>query len=180
MKGVIKIDSKTIEVLFREYYEELSRYSFSIVKNQDEAEDVVQKLFIKLWEKRAELTEVNNMKSYLYRATYNSSLNVLDHIKRKGVHTQLTTEIVANNSASDQLMSNELADKIMLSIQELPEKCGEVFKLSRDEQLSYKEISEKLNISIKTVENHMGKALKLMRRALSAYLHILITILLLK
>ena len=82
---------------------------------------------------------------------------------------------------SEPILYQELEGRIEEALQILPEKCGEVFRLSRFKDLSYKEISEQLNISIKTVENHMGKALKIMRTELQDYLPaIIITLLLLK
>ena len=82
---------------------------------------------------------------------------------------------------SEPILYQELEGRIEEALQTLPEKCGEVFQLSRLKDLSYKEISEQLNISIKTVENHMGKALKMMRMELQDYLPaIIITLLLLK
>lgn len=183
MEDSITIDLNTIEILFRNHYDELSRYAFSILKEQESAEDIVQKLFIKLWEKRNELGGINHVKAYLYQSVYNTCINELKVIKRKGTHSSITEQmnLKATDDASEKLRSEELLLKIDTAIERLPKKCGEVFKLSRTKEMTYKEISEQLNISIKTVENHMGKALKLMREELTEYLPIvLISILLLK
>lgn len=177
------INANVIETLFREHYEGLSRYAFSILKDQEEAEDVVQKLFVKLWEKRKEIEIWKDVKSYLYRSTYNASLNELKRIKRHTMYETVNKEkgFQSDNDSSATVISSELEEKIENALQTLPEKCGEVFRLSRFKELSYKEIAEKLEISVKTVENHMGKALKLMRVELEEYLPaIIVTILLLK
>lgn len=183
MEENMVIDANTIETLFRTYYDGLCRYAFTILKGQDEAEDVVQKLFIKLWEKRNELEIAKDVKSYLFRSTYNASLNELKRLKKKNMHDTIDSNmnLQGNEDASSTVLSAELESKIEAAINTLPEKCGEVFKMSRMKELSYKEISEQLNVSIKTVENHMGKALKLMRVALSEYLpELVLTILLMQ
>lgn len=166
------------ESAFREHYEPLTRYAHSILKNQEEAEDAVQRLFVKFWEKRMEL-QVENVRAYLYRATYNTCLNqvksnknALKHVPEESVQVQTSEE------ASDHILGAELQDQIEHAMQALPEKCREVFHLSRFEEKSYKEISEELNISVKTVENHIAKALRIMRSELAEYLPmLLITIL---
>lgn len=166
------------ESAFREHYEPLTRYAHSILKNQEEAEDAVQRLFVKFWEKRFEL-QVENVRAYLYRATYNTCLNQVKQNKNALNHLpEGSVQVQASEEASDQILGVELQERIEDAMQVLPEKCREVFRLSRFEEKSYKEISEELNISVKTVENHIGKALRIMRSELSEYLPmLLITIL---
>lgn len=181
MELVEVITSQTLENWFKQYYEALARYAFTLVKKQEEAEDIVQKLFIKLWEKRNELDIKGNPKSYLYGAVHNSSLNHLNSAARRHAHREVEEDysISAYEKTDSRIESKELEQTIELAMQTLPPKCRDVFQLSRQEQLSYKEIAEQLNISTKTVENQMGKALRLMREALQDYLpafiiHILI------
>ena len=183
MEVIIEIDAQAIDRLFHEHYEGLSRYAYSILKDQSAAEDLVQQLFITLWEKREDLEISSDPRSYLYRSTYNRCLNEVKRIKRRGVHTDATEEYGLESGAdtSQRVLGKELEDRIESAIQTLPEKCGEVFRMSRFKELSYKEIAEKLDISTKTVENHMGKALRLMREELKDYLPlIVITIVLMK
>lgn len=176
MEPLLKIDSTNIEALFRAHYDELNRYAYSIVKDQESAEDIVQRLFIKLWEKRSEISITKNVRAYLYRATYRDSLNELERLKKQGIYATLNSanEITGATDAGNEIMNKELEHKIETAIQTLPDKCKQVFHLSRAKDMSYKEISEELDISIKTVENHMGKALKIMRKALIEYLPVLL------
>ncbi len=163
------------EILFRENYESLARYAFSILKNQEEAEDVVQRLFVKFWEKRNEMESILDHRAYLFRSVYNSSLNQLKRMQRSQAFSGDGEAAVASSDAANHLvLSDELQSKIDQAVTGLPTKCQEVFRLSRFEDLSYKEISEHLDISIKTVENHMVKALRIMREELSEYLPLLI------
>lgn len=181
MNSTMQIKSIEYESLFKEHYEGLCRYAFSFLKDQSDSEEVVQKLFVKLWEKRKELNVINDPKSYLYRSVYNSSLNELKRVGRVRHSAIEDYHSVEINDASSELIGDELKTRIQSTIETLPVKCREVFQLSRFEELSYKEIAERLNISIKTVENHMGKALKLLRKGLEDYLPmVLITILLSK
>lgn len=162
------------ESSFREHYQPLTRYAHSIIKNQEEAEDAVQRLFVKFWEKRFEL-KVDNVRAYLYRATYNTCLNQVKQSKHTLNHVpEEEVQVHASEQASDLVLGSELQEQIEQAMQVLPEKCREVFRKSRFEEKSYKEISEELNISVKTVENHIAKALRIMRSELSAYLPLLL------
>ncbi|MDB2657069.1 RNA polymerase sigma-70 factor [Crocinitomicaceae bacterium] len=162
------------ESTFREHYEPLTRYAHSILKNQEEAEDAVQKLFIKFWEKRFEL-QIDNIRAYLYRATYNTCLNQVKSNKNSLRHVpESEVQVHASDDASDGVLSEELQKQIQDAIEVLPEKCRQVFHLSRFEEKTYKEISEELNISVKTVENHIAKALRIMRTELAEYLPLLL------
>ncbi len=162
------------ESTFREHYEPLTRYAHSILKNQEEAEDAVQRLFVKFWEKRFEL-QIENVRAYLYRATYNTCLNQVKANKNKLNHvSESDVQIHASDDASHEFLGEELQLQIEEAMQVLPEKCRQVFQLSRFEEKSYKEISEELNISVKTVENHIAKALRIMRTELSEYLPLLL------
>lgn len=179
MHSNIELNSESFESLFREHYDGLGRYAFTLVKNQSISEDIVQRLFVNLWEKRTELN-IQEIKAYLYRSVHNFSMNELKKMKRSYLHEDIetTNDIKTSVSPSDFVHQEELEDKIEMAIQSLPEKCGEVFRMSRIQELSYKEIAERLEISVKTVENHMGKALRLMRLELSEYLSELFLILL--
>ena len=164
-------DKSSFEFIFREFYEELTRYAFTIVKDAQLSEDVVQSLYIRLWEKRDEMDEIKSIKAYLYRSTYNLSLNEVKKNSRVNSLDDREDLVVSNGQlASDFVESNDLQTKIEGAISELPEKCQEVFRLSRMEEMSYREIANQLQISVKTVENQMGKALKHMRSSLSEYL----------
>jgi RNA polymerase sigma-70 factor, ECF subfamily len=173
-----EIDSvNTLEMLYKNYYEVLINYGFSLLKDRDEAEDTVQQVFINLWKKRQEIKIEQSIKSYLYTSVYNAALNKLKHEK---VRANYSKEVMALSEGL-YVQTTHLKDlqaRIDWAIGQLPEQCGHVFKLSRYQHLKYQEIADQLGISIKTVENHMGKALKLMREMLKEYLPILIIFLL--
>ena len=165
-------DKKVYEQVFRTYYQALCNYACSVIKDMDEAEEVVQNVFYTIWNKREVLQVTASIKSYLYRAVHNDCLNKLKHGKVKTLYAE-EYKSHANggfDSSTNVLEAKELNKQINTAIDSLPEQCGLVFKLSRFENLKYAEIAEQLGISVKTVENHMGKALKIMREKLKDYL----------
>ncbi len=166
--NALVLNESSYEELFKKCYAPLCKVIFRILKDKDLAEDTVQEVFVKLWEKRADYKIETSLKSYLYRAAINSAYNYLEKNKR---YTKLSLEESAIEpvdtfSVEDQIQARELEAKISTALEKLPEACREVFILSRYEGLSYKEIAETLDISVKTVENQIGKALRIFREQL--------------
>jgi RNA polymerase sigma-70 factor (family 1) len=176
---ISKGDKAAFEQVFRLHYQALCRYALPLIKDLDEAEEVVQHVFFNIWNKRAELQVSSSLKSYLYRAVHNDCLNKLKHGRIRTMYAEdyKKTHDGSFADASATLQAKELGRHIHEALDALPEQCGQVFRLSRFEQLKYSEIAERLGISVKTVENHMGKALKLMRERLKDYLPALLWLL---
>lgn len=166
----------SFELIFREYYEGLCYYANMWLKDMDSAEEVVQSTFVKIWEKDAMSNIQGSVKSYLYRAVYNASLNEIKHRKVKDNYINMQSQEEPMNDMQSESQVRELERRIEDAIQKLPEQCGIIFRMSRFRELKYKEIAEILGISIKTVENQMGKALRLMRTNLADYLGALLII----
>lgn len=165
-----KGDEKAFEILFHFYYGSLCLYAASFLGNDTAAEEIVQDFFVKLWEKRKEISITTSVKNYLFRSVKNLSLNQLQHDKIKNRFVQQTVREQKTKLADeDNYFEIDLAKKIKESIDSLPEKRKEIFKLSRENGLKYREIAEKLNVSIKTVETQMGLAIKTLREKLSDY-----------
>lgn len=175
--GAIREGNEHIfEEIFRKYYQSLCNYANSILKEMDEAEEVVQNLFLSIWEKRNDL-EINiSLKSYLYRAVHNHCLNRIKHLKVREEYQQYAVNFydASYESVSQTVMKNELETKIEEAIKKLPEQCRLIFRMSRFEELKYHEIAEQLELSPKTVENQIGKALKILRVELAEYLPLII------
>lgn len=165
-------DEDTFEQLFKEYFRELHVYSFSVLRDWDLAEEVVQTLFLKLWENGFWKRVETSMKSFLYRSVYHESLNVLRQykVRRNYENSILYTMKNETEYATSPVELNELEERIRISLNRLPEKCRTVFQLSRFGELKYHEIASQLGISVKTVETQMGKAIRMMRRDLKDYL----------
>jgi len=167
------------EKVFKMYFRNLHAFAYTFMKDDVIAEEIVQNVFFKIWEKRNQLQIDDSLKAYLYRAVHNESLNHLKHAKIKSsFQIQYSGHMESSNEdASNQMMASELEDKIQKAISELPPQCRTIFQLSRFEQLKYQQIADQLNISIKTVENQMGKALKVLRLKLVEYLPFLLQLL---
>lgn len=165
----------TYKALFRRYYPSLIFYATRLI-GDEEAEDVVQDVFVELW-RRKEMIEVGDqIQALLYRAVYTRSLNALKHRSIKDGYCAAMEEINQrraefyqpdNNEVIRRIEDRELRKEIYDAINELPEKCKEVFKLSYLHEMKNKEIADVLNISLRTVEAHMYKALKILRSRLN-------------
>ncbi len=161
-------DEKAFETLFRSYYGNLCHFCSKITGSNEAAEEIVQDFFVKLWDKKHQINIDTSVKSYLFRSVKNLCLNFIKHnnIKEKfAKHAEVWNETTFDNN----FVEVDLAEKIEESINSLPEKRREIFRLSREEGLKYKEIAEKLNLSIKTVEAQMGLAIKTLREKLKDY-----------
>lgn len=152
-----------VEHYFHTYYESLHRYAFTILKDNDQAKDAVQAVFLKLWEKRSTIDEEQSVKSYLYTAVYNYCLNVKRHDK---VKDRYAAESSVTGDDSNQLVSKEISQRIMAQVAALPPQCQLIFTKSRFEGKKYATIAAEMNLSVKTVEAQMGKALKILREKL--------------
>lgn len=139
-----------------------------------DAEEVVQAVFLKIWEQHTSLEIQQSLKAYLYRAVHNACLNQLKHEQVKQAHANHVKHTQEEAQTTDRLEQQEMKQEISRAINELPEKCREVFQLNRFEGLKYREVAEMLGISEKTVENQMGKALKLLRQKLAHFVRVLI------
>jgi RNA polymerase sigma-70 factor (ECF subfamily) len=171
-------DKEVFEKLFRSYYQSLCRYANGLLNDTDEAEEVVQQVFVTIWEKRTSIEIKISFKSYLYRAVHNSCLNHIEKLKVRQIYVaqQSGHEEVSAEHSETNLQKNELQARISSALLKLPEQCRKVFLLSRQDEMKYAEIADHLGISIKTVENQMGKALRIMREELKEYLPLVILI----
>ena len=165
-------DLSKLEELFKMHYASLCNVSVNIVQDRAAAEDVVQDVFLKIWNKRNDLVINTSLKGYLFRSTINTSLNYIELNKRKvPIQKEISEDVQsAGSKVEDQLVAIELQEKLSQSINLLPPKCKQVFMLSRFEGMKYNEIADYMGISVKTVENQMSKALKRLRHYLHNYL----------
>ena len=148
------------------------QFSNKYLLNPDEAQDVVQDVFMKLWESRDEIDPNESLKAYLFRITANSSISKLRRRKVKNQYDEILKFVYIDNSESspyNSLIERELSESITLALNKIPPQSRRVFDLSRIEGLKYSEIAEYLKISVKTVESHMSKALSMLRTELKEY-----------
>ncbi len=170
-KRIKNDDLAEFEKLFKSFYSPLCHYAYKFLKDMDVAEEIVQEFFYNYWKNRQTMDIQISIKSYMYRAIRNNSLKYIEHLKVVRKYEQNYIETNSDNPGivTNELEIKELNDIIEATLNELPERCSQIFKLSRFEGLKYNEIAEKLSISIKTVEANMGRALQLFRKNLKQY-----------
>jgi len=165
-------NTKAFEMLFRQWYEPLCRYAYAMLHNADEAEDMAQKTFCKLWDQREKVEIRTSVKSYLYKMVHNACLNKIKQWQIQSEHHETIAygSITTDNRTEETVAYKELNYQVELAIACLPERCRQVFLLSRMQHLSYLQIAKQLQISPNTVETQIVKALKILREKLKDYL----------
>lgn len=159
---------RRFESVFGELYQPLCAYALTFVRDTNVCEDIVQEVFTRIWENRRELLLEDSIRFYLYSAVRNNCITHLRRLK-KGRTLPWPDEALPGHIPVHPREQNDKGQYerwLREAIEVLPEKCREVFVLSRIGHLKYKEIADVLGISAKTVENQLGKALKLIREFL--------------
>ena len=160
---------KAFEYVFKTYYASLCRYAEEILKDRQQAEDVVVNLFVIIWDDRKKIDIHSSIRSYLYRSAYNACLNVLRKKKTENKYRDFfihhatyskTHDYGSSSYPLSSIIENELEEIIENVIADLPPRCKIIFLMSRIENLSHKEIAEKLKISENTVKCQIMNALK--------------------
>ena len=152
--------TKEFEIFFRKLYLPLGMYALRIVDDADVAEDMVQEAFMNTWERLEGGLEISNFKAFMYRSVRNECLSYLSSLKEK-VGEEFIPEV-----GEDEIDTSFRDARIWRAIDELPEKCREIFLMSKRDGYSNEEIADELGISIKTVKNQMTKAFTRLREAL--------------
>lgn len=170
---------RKFEILFREHFTGLCYFARKYTGDLDSAKEIVHNVFFRIWENRSDFEWEKPAKSYLFTSVYNRSLNYIRD-NRKLIRQENFQDFhwIADESAySENLETAELENRIRQTLQRLPEKCRQIFELSRFEQKKYTEIALQLDISVKTVETQMSKALHMLRQELKDYLTVLVLML---
>jgi len=156
-------DMKAYRELYDMLFLNLHRFSYGFVKSKETAEEIVSDVFIKIWQMRARLTEIRNLKEYVYIITKNFSLNYLTkNYKNKTVSLEETEfeAVVEIRTPEDLYISVDTLHHIRHTIGQLPPKCKIIFQLIKEDGLQYKEVAAILNVSVFTVRNQLAIAVK--------------------
>jgi RNA polymerase sigma-70 factor (ECF subfamily) len=151
-------DERAFEKLFHIFYLPLLSFAGSFVKKKEIAAEVVDDVFVRLWNNRSQLNTINNLKVYLYKATKNTVLNYISRDIFNQIHEpfdHIDIELREERDPENMMISRQTLDLIKKAIDALPPRCKMIFKLIREDGLSYAEVAEVLNISIKTVDAQM-------------------------
>ena len=173
-----KVTEVLVESLFRKYFSSLCVFARQYVYDNDKVKDIVHDVFINIWEK-GELYEADALvKGYLFTSVKNRCFNYLRDNKKFNKEGDEAFNYEGASPQHNPTEFKELEAIIKAEIDKLPDKCKEVFILSRYEELKYAEIAERLDISVKTVEAHVSKALKLLRENLAPHIDLMILLIL--
>ncbi len=174
--GLRNGDKSVFETVYREYFAQLCYFCVKYVDNFEDAEGIVQDVFVKLWNRHEDI-EINvSLKAYLYRAVQNYALNFLKKKKIKDKYIVINANLrnIVYDSGLLKMEENEFRVILKHAILKLPEKRRKIFELSRFSGYKYSKIADELSISVKTVEAQMTKALKYLRIVLKDYAPVLL------
>jgi RNA polymerase sigma-70 factor (ECF subfamily) len=167
IKGIRAGRESAYALLFKKFYRPLSVFATTYINDQDSAKEIVQDLFVHLYENRRVLVISTSLKSYLYQSVRNRCLN---HLKRTQVERKHLDQAALEQRSTEDLEAKiaetELEYGIFRVISELPPKCQKIFRMSRVHGFKNKEIAEELGISVRTVETQISNALKVLREKL--------------
>ena len=156
------------EELYKRHCQHLVRFAYYYVGDMEAAQDIVQEVFLKIWNQQPKFKTPDHEKAYLYKITKNTCLMLLRKQEVRQRYQQQKSES-ASESPETTYMGKELNEAYKTAIFELPEKCRIIFCMSRFDDLSYKEIAKIQGISVKTVETQIGRALVFLRKKLSSF-----------
>ncbi len=165
---LIRDDKKALDEIYHIYYPKLYAFSKSFLKVDDDINDILQEIFVKIWLKRGNIKNVDTFNAYIFTITKNAVVSYFrEKIKFQEFETRVKQLVVNKfDSFEESVEYKDLKEKADRVIEQLPERRKEIFKLCREDGLSYKEIAEKLGISIKTVEDHMLHANRFLHKHL--------------
>jgi len=168
----IKADNMfAFDVLYKKYCKRVYKFGYSILKSQEESENLMQDVFLSLWENRNKVEKDSSIKSYIFTIAYNSAVSF---IRKKAKESQFVEYLkslqeINIEPVNVELEFKELTNKLEEIVKSLPQRQKEVYLMHKVEGLKYSEIAERLNISVNTIENHMSGALKTIRKKLGNY-----------
>lgn len=177
-----KGDEEAFAYVFKTFYSPLFNYAGRILRDEEQANDVVQDTFCRLYENRSNITIHISLKSYLYRSVYNNCIDLIRHKKVANAYVDAKmldfyfSRIIQLPEAELKMLDEDIGEAIREAIAHLPERCRQIFCLSKLEGLSNKQIAEQLGISVKTVETQMTTAFVRLRKELEWLLFIIISL----
>ena len=168
-------DHEAFEEIYNIFWEDLYVYAYNVLNDQDACNDIIQDIFIDLWERRHE-TDIRNLAAYLHRAV---RFQCLKHIRSGKIakgYLQKMDQVRTTNQTEEIIHFEELHAILDGSIEQLPSKCKEIFQLSRFHHLSHQEIADKLGLSLQTVKNQVSKACQQLRSSVDNVISILLAV----
>ncbi|MDD3079276.1 MAG: RNA polymerase sigma-70 factor [Paludibacter sp.] len=171
IKALCKGDQKAFEILFLQYQPKLVFFLHGFIKDNEQARDMAQDIFLSIWNNKEKLSEVKSFKAYIYKMAKNTVCNYYDHIivNEKFVTDQLTHSSEIEDT-EETIFANQLQDMIDVTVSQMPPQRKQIYIMSRVEGMSNTEIAERLNINKRTVENHLTAALADIRKTIKTWI----------
>lgn len=161
-------DQHAFELIFKKFYGALCFFSTRLISDQPAAEEIVQDILLKLWIKRSDFDQFNELKAFLYISTRNACLNFLDKENRKIKRIKAANiKEAIEPGIVNELIYTEVLREISSELDRLPEQCGKIIRMIFEEDLKPREIAEKLHITVSTVYNQKMRGLSILRKRLS-------------
>lgn len=165
-------DELMFQSIYDTYYTELCLFAKRFVYSDEESEEIVQGVIVRLWTQREKILQIQSVRSYLYTSVRNHCLNYIKHQKYVDAYRDSARHELKEieSEGADEFLNFEVKEKIEVAINDLPERCREVFEMSRFDGLKYREIADQLGITVKAVEANISRALSSLRKSLREYL----------
>ncbi|SFE50109.1 RNA polymerase sigma-70 factor, ECF subfamily [Chitinophaga sp. CF118] len=179
IRMLIEGDATAFAELYELYRDKIFSFAFILTKSSSTAEEVVQEVFLKLWDRRDQIDINQSFTAYIRKITYHQVITFFRKAKRdRTLQQQLYDNMTALQQVSpDHLMEKQLQKAYHDAIRQLPPQKQKIYLLSRDEDLSYEEIASKMGISKNTVRNHMAEAISFIRRYVTTHSDIALLVL---
>jgi len=170
VKGLIGDDKKSLDGLYNFYYPRLYAFAKGFLKVEDDINDIIQEVFIKLWENRKKIKNIETFNAWIFTVTKNAVITYFRQKTKLAVFESRVREIAISGEyyLDSTVEYEDIKEKVDFFIEQLPEKRKQVFKLSRENGLTQKEIANQLGISVKTVEDHIMYAIRYLRENLKS------------
>ncbi|MEG0796614.1 MAG: RNA polymerase sigma-70 factor [Odoribacter sp.] len=166
LSQINKGDEAGLKSLFDIYYKPLCIFSLNFIDSFDEAEDIVQDLFIKFWERKDKETFKGSLRAYLFSSIQHNCIKIAQ-IHNKYQFSEIEDYVDPVNSPMTEEEIEIQRQKIYTEIQRLPEQCRYVFEAIVLKDMKYKEVAQELNLSVNTIKTHLSRALKQLRSSLN-------------
>jgi RNA polymerase sigma-70 factor, ECF subfamily len=178
IKGLQLGNKSTFDFIFKSHYAHLCSYAKNYLRSAELSEEIVQEVFIRIWEKRGKINIHTSIRAYLYQSVFNGCMNYIKGIQSSGFKhidhddASIRNELMSMDLADSQfsmLFSAEVEKELESAIRGLPDQCRQIFRMCRMDNLTYREISDLLNISNSTVKTQMSRAMNRILRQMEKY-----------
>lgn len=162
-------DMRAFDIIYSEFTPRLKKFISVLTKNESDADELVQEVFIKIWQNRDKLKNYSSFESYLFRIAYRTTIDLLRKRSKEAKYIEQVKSLQVFEDYPDEVGEtghDEMETKLNLLIEEMPARQREVFKMKYFQDSSYKEIADHFSISVNTVQNHMAKAHKFLKENL--------------